>query len=224
MSELEGRRERKKRARRERIYEAARQLFLERGYGATTVEQISEAADVAQATFFNHFPSKAAVLREMTGEVSARLEAMLERELETPGTAEQRIRRFATTALVALAAAEGLAREVLLDLLRTASGPGTALPYLASVREPFTTIVREGQSAGDVRSDLDAALLAELVVGILNTALLGWLNDPEYPFEERLGKYADLIAELLRPRPAGAQARPCHGRLLAGGGGGLPTP
>lgn len=201
MNETTGRRERKKRARRERIYEAARQLFLEQGYAATTVEQIAEAADVAQTTFFNHFQSKDAVLREMTGEISAHLEAMLQQELATSDTAERRIRRFATQALRALGATEGLAREVLLELLRKSSGPGTALPYLASVREPFTTIVREGQSAGDVRRDLEPTLLAELVIGLLNTALLGWLNDPGYPFEKRMTQFVDVIAELIRPRP-----------------------
>ena len=201
MNETPGRRERKKRARRERIYEAARQLFLEQGYAATTVEQIADAADVAQTTFFNHFQSKDAVLREMTGEISAHLEAMLQQELATSDTAERRIRRFATQALRALGATEGLAREVLLELLRKSSGPGTALPYLASVREPFTTIVREGQSAGDVRRDLEPTLLAELVIGLLNTALLGWLNDPGYPFEKRMSQFVDVIAELIRPRP-----------------------
>jgi AcrR family transcriptional regulator len=55
----EGRRERKKRARRSRIYETARHLFLEHGVAATTVEQIAEAADVAQTTFFNHFRARA---------------------------------------------------------------------------------------------------------------------------------------------------------------------
>lgn len=201
MNETTGRRERKKRARRERIYEAARQLFLEQGYAATTVEQIADAADVAQTTFFNHFQSKDAVLREMTGEISAHLEAMLQQELATSDTAERRIRRFATQALRALGATEGLAREVLLELLRKSSGPGTALPYLASVREPFATIVREGQSAGDVRRDLEPTLLAELVIGLLNTALLGWLNDPGYPFEKRMSQFVDVIAELIRPRP-----------------------
>ena len=201
MNETTGRRERKKRARRERIYEAARQLFLEQGYAATTVERIADAADVAQTTFFNHFQSKDAVLREMTGEISAHLEAMLQQELATSDTAERRIRRFATQALRALGATEGLAREVLLELLRKSSGPGTALPYLASVREPFTTIVREGQSAGDVRRDLEPTLLAELVIGLLNTALLGWLNDPGYPFEKRMSQFVDVIAELIRPRP-----------------------
>ena len=201
MNETTGRRERKKQARRDQIYEAARQLFLEQGYAATTVEQIADAADVAQTTFFNHFQSKDAVLREMTGEISAHLEAMLQQELATSDTAERRIRRFATQALRALGATEGLAREVLLELLRKSSGPGTALPYLASVREPFTTIVREGQSAGDVRRDLEPTLLAELVIGLLNTALLGWLNDPGYPFEKRMSQFVDVIAELIRPRP-----------------------
>lgn len=65
----EGRRERKRRELHERIYQTARRLFLERGLEATTVEQIAEAADIAQATFFNHFPSKQAVLREMASEV-----------------------------------------------------------------------------------------------------------------------------------------------------------
>jgi TetR/AcrR family transcriptional regulator, cholesterol catabolism regulator len=201
VNDLRGRRERKKRARRERIYEAARELFLEQGYAATTVAQIADTADVARTTFFNHFESKAAVLREMTGEVSAHLEAMLKQELARPASAERRIRQFATEAVHALGPTEGLAREVLLELLRTASGRGTALPYLASVREPFTAIVREGQDAGDVRRDLDPALLAEVVIGLLNTALLGWLNDPGYPFEKRLAQFVELIAELIRPRP-----------------------
>lgn len=201
-SESEGRRERKKRARRERIYETARQLFLERGFAATTVEEIAEAADIAQTTFFNHFRSKSAVLREMTGEVSGHLQRLLEHELATPGTAEERIRRFATHALKELSRTEGLAREVLHEMLRTASAPGRALPYLARVHEPFTAILREGQDRGDVRRDLDAGLLAELVIGVLNTALIGWLNDPGYPFAARLTQFAELIAELIRPRHA----------------------
>jgi AcrR family transcriptional regulator len=195
----EGRRERKKRARRSRIYETARQLFLERGVAATTVEQIAAAADVAETTFFNHFQSKNAVLSEMAGEVSDHLLTMLEREIATPGTAEQHIRRFATDAVHGLSQAEGLAREVLLEMLRTASGPGNVLPYLSRVHGPFALVLRQGQSDGNVRRDFDPVILAELVVGILNTAIIGWLNDPAYPLARRLAEFADLIGGLLRP-------------------------
>ena len=202
MSRGEGRRERKKRETRERIFETARQLFLEDGFEATTVEQIAEAADIAQTTFFNYFQNKGAVLREMTSEVSDHLEAMLEQELANPGTAEQRIRRFTVRVVQSIDQAEGLARDVLQELLRTSSRPGDALPYLSRVYDPFTAILSEGQVEGNVRGDLEARLLAELVIGILNTALLGWLDDPSYPFEKRLDRFVVLIGELIRPRQA----------------------
>lgn len=199
MNVEEGRRERKKRARRSRIYETARQLFLEHGVAATTVEQIAEAADVAPTTFFNHFQSKGAVLGEMVGEVSDYLHAMLERELTTGGTAEDHIRRFAADCVEALRRTEGLARDVLLEMLRIASGPGKVLPYLARVHDPFVEILRRGREDGNVRRDLEPELLAELVVGILNTALVGWLNDASYPLSERLTQFADVIGELISP-------------------------
>jgi AcrR family transcriptional regulator len=57
-----GRRERRRNETRERIYRAAVKLFAERGFFETTTEQITEAADVGQGTFFNYFPSKQHVL------------------------------------------------------------------------------------------------------------------------------------------------------------------
>ncbi len=55
------RRERKKAETRARIVESATALFLERGYDATTLQDITERADVAPRTFYLHFRSKADV-------------------------------------------------------------------------------------------------------------------------------------------------------------------
>ncbi len=78
----EGRRERKRRQTRERIEAAALRLFLERGFEATTIEDITEAADVSKRSFFDYFPSKEEVVaawqdgfaRELIGAVAAQPE------------------------------------------------------------------------------------------------------------------------------------------------------
>jgi len=51
-----GRRERKKRATRRALAEAAQKLIFERGFDAVTVAEIAEEADTAVTTLFKHFP------------------------------------------------------------------------------------------------------------------------------------------------------------------------
>ncbi len=47
------------------VVEAARALFVERGYGATTIEAISEQADVPPATVYRLFSSKRGILKAL---------------------------------------------------------------------------------------------------------------------------------------------------------------
>jgi AcrR family transcriptional regulator len=57
-----GRRERRGTETRERLFRAAMNLFREHGFQNTTVEDITNAADVGKGTFFNYFPSKEHIL------------------------------------------------------------------------------------------------------------------------------------------------------------------
>jgi len=59
------RRRERARATRERVLEAARALFVERGYVGTTIDAIAERADVSPETVYSTFGSKRALLAEL---------------------------------------------------------------------------------------------------------------------------------------------------------------
>ncbi len=198
-SDGEGRRDRKKRENRERIYDAARRLFLAQGFDATTVEQIAATADISPATFFNHFPSKRAVLNEMTREVFEFLGSAIEEQLKASGGTRERLSRLAAEAADGIGQSRRLAREVLVELVRSTARAGEVPPYLERVHEPFAAVIAEGQLRGEVRTDLDPHYLAEMAVGMFNTAITHWIADPDYPVEERLRQTAVFIGEAIAP-------------------------
>ncbi|MER5912170.1 TetR family transcriptional regulator [Streptomyces sp. NPDC001982] len=55
---METLRERKKRRTRDALLRAAVELFTTQGYEATTVDEIADAVEVSQRTFFRYFPGK----------------------------------------------------------------------------------------------------------------------------------------------------------------------
>ncbi|MEU0281544.1 TetR/AcrR family transcriptional regulator [Streptomyces sp. NPDC088147] len=73
MTELSGRRERKKAATRQKIADTALRLFLERGFDAVGIRDVAAEADVAVTTVFSHFASKEALVFERDEDFELRL-------------------------------------------------------------------------------------------------------------------------------------------------------
>ncbi|HIG72596.1 MAG TPA: TetR/AcrR family transcriptional regulator [Myxococcales bacterium] len=203
------RRERRKIEVRSRIYGVARDLFTKQGFETTTVDEIARVADVAPATFFNHFQSKQALLGLMTGEVFEYLHAMTSEHLEREGSADEKLRAFISSATEGIAASRGVARDVLLEFMRIDATPNGPHPYLERLFEPFVTLIEEGQTAGVMRDDHDATFLAQMAVGMMNSAITNWLADPEYAVEAGLIEAAEFALATLAPRstPVSANAK-----------------
>ena len=197
----EGRRERRRRELHERVCEVARELFTKHGFEATTVEQIAEAADIAPATFFNHFQNKRGVLTMMTSEVVEHVSALVEANLRAELPIGEQLVGLATDAGSQIAANQFIARDVMLDFVRMEARPEEPAPYLARVHAPVTAVLEVGQRRGEVRRDLEARFLSEMVVGALNAAVTQWLSDPTYPIAERLPLAATFVWQAIRSEP-----------------------
>ena len=72
------RRERRSAELRERLFRSALNLFAHKGFAETTVEDITNAADVGKGTFFNYFPSKDHLLAAFGQMQISKLEAAAE--------------------------------------------------------------------------------------------------------------------------------------------------
>jgi AcrR family transcriptional regulator len=62
---------------RQKVLDAAEEVFGTRGYEAASIVDITRAAGIAQGTFYLYFPSKKAVFAELVGELGAKLRRTL---------------------------------------------------------------------------------------------------------------------------------------------------
>ena len=73
-----GRREATKTANRAAILDAARAVFAELGYGATTVRDVIRRTDLASGTFYNYFPDKESLFRAVVEQSAEKVRARVQ--------------------------------------------------------------------------------------------------------------------------------------------------
>lgn len=178
------RRERRKREVRGRILEAAIALFDEQGFEATKVAEISERADVAHKTFFNHFPSKQHLLEAIARSAMDEHLAGIEDLRKRPMSSRQRIARFFDWLAERCEQAGALRPELVHEIIRFTHAhhpEGVA----RRLRDSLAGIVRDGLEAGDVTRAHDEETLVEMLLGAYYALMLSWTNFDGYPLRER---------------------------------------
>jgi AcrR family transcriptional regulator len=167
-----GLRERKKARTRAAIREHALRLFREQGYAATTVDQISEAADVSPSTFFRYFPTKEDVVLQDEMDVIA-LGAF---EAQSPDLSP--VAAFRAAAREAFAS---LSDDDLAKLRETAELTLTVPELRARAMDEYTRTIEVIAEAAAKRSgrdpnDFAVKILAGAIVGVIMAATMPWTD------------------------------------------------
>jgi AcrR family transcriptional regulator len=158
-----GLRERKKHQTRRAITEAAKRLFLERGFDQVSVAEVARVADVSEQTVFNYFPSKEdLVFERMDTFEHELLSAVRERpEGETPLRA---FVRFILDRSETAMAGDGRRRVAELTRLVAASPSLMARErqIVAKYTDALATLLAEETEAGP--DDIEPRLAAEAMM------------------------------------------------------------
>ena len=200
------RRERRRREVHERIVEAAIGLFERKGFAGTTALEIADTADIAEKTFYNHFPTKQHLIQELAESSVDDTARLLDEALRHPGSTADRLRYFfERSADSALEGSRELTREVLLELVRVTQVDGAGPERNRHLHEGFGRMLAEGRARGDVAPDRDLAFLSELVLASWLGIVINWVTLPAYPIRERLASLADLVGDALAPSTPAAR-------------------
>jgi NADH dehydrogenase len=155
----------------ERLLAAARQLFGERGVSRTTVDDLSEAADVARQTFFNHFPYKEALAVELAADgiqhVAERAQALLESGVPALDVLERTVFAVLEDSLIQGELAVVVARELL------HSDPDRARRAAQQIPIPmiFEAILVQAREEGTVRDDLPLDVVASRISALIRSII-----------------------------------------------------
>jgi TetR/AcrR family transcriptional regulator, fatty acid metabolism regulator protein len=190
--------------RRERILDAALDVFSERGYQDTVVDAIAGAAATSKGGVYFHFPGKQALFLALLDRSAARLEAKVERAMagasDAVGRADAALRAVVDT----FSEHRALARLLLVSSL----GAGPEVNHaLVEMRARFAAVVSrqlEAAAAAGEIPPLDVEVAGTAWFGAVHEVVTRWvLTDDRRPLAEL---YAAL-APLLR-RSVGLDAAP----------------
>jgi AcrR family transcriptional regulator len=179
---------------RQRILEAARQLFAASGYEASTTRDIADAAGIANGTLFNYFPSKEAILASLVAEGTAGIPTNFENRSLEGGSFEEELFAFVAAGLRKLKPW----RKHLPVLLETVLNPLTmasANDAQAMRLSHLDTVARLAKHHG--LGDLSAMALQlywTLYVGVL----MFWAQDKSPKQEDTLGLLDSSLAMFTR--------------------------
>jgi AcrR family transcriptional regulator len=152
------------------LLEVAVGEFLARGYDATSMEDLSRAAGITKSSFYHHFSGKEALLRAALERALDGLFAILDEEGARVGTPLQRLQHI-VRGQVAVLVAELPYVTVLLRVRGNTESERWALQRRREFDAHVAALVGEAVEAGELRKEVEPALAARLLSGLVNSVV-----------------------------------------------------
>jgi AcrR family transcriptional regulator len=154
------------------LVEVAARAFLDRGYDATSMEDLSRAAGITKSSFYHHVSGKEALLRGALDRALDGLFGILGEPDALGGPAVARLRHIVRRQVEVLAT-ELPYVTLLLRLRGNTETERWALGRRREFDQAVAALVREATEAGATRPEIDPVVAARLLSGTVNS-LIEW--------------------------------------------------
>ena len=161
---------------RERIIEAATEVFARRGVHGTRVADIAERAGIAYGLVYHHFRNKEEILSAIFAERWAQYVAYLEEVARAPASFRERMRRLIHFWVETYRQDSDLMTVMINEITRSYEFlESHDITAVLVAFDPIERIIVEGRANGEVRADLDARLATYVVLGVAEMVLTGYV-------------------------------------------------
>lgn len=190
---LLSRRERHRAETRERIIRHALRLFSERGVTATTIEDITNAADVGKGTFFNYFPSKEHILAHLCQLQMEKIREFVSKAMHSAESMDRVLYELALILTEEFARSPALLQSILTPMFSSESARHQMADDFADNRLALAELMAARQDRGEIRSDFTPGELAlQFQRALFGTSVL-WSLDPSQPLSECLKQISEVL-------------------------------
>jgi AcrR family transcriptional regulator len=202
------RRQRRSADTRERLFRAALKLFADKGFTETTVEDITNAADVGKGTFFNYFPSKEHILIAFSDMQLSKLQTTVGQMREKAEPMRSFFRSMTLRMTEEPTKAPDVIRAILQANLSSSSVRSVMRERNTRAEGLLTQLVQIGQERGEFRRDLPALELAQVFRQTVFGTLLMWSVYGDASLAERIERAMEILWMGIAPREPVTTAAP----------------
>ena len=187
-------------ARRAEIYEAAAQLFHERGFDGTSVQDIAERVGLLKGSLYHYFGSKEQLLFDLLHEDhETSLADLLTSAAEAAEDPEAQLRAAVVSAAMSAAVRPWRPATFVHEHRYLVQDHARAIMQIRRAYERcFVDILKDGKRKGVFRRDMDPELVAIAALSLVNAIATWYQPGRKWSAQSLAESYADLVHASVR--------------------------
>lgn len=181
-----------------KIFETSMKLFAQKGYDATSVEEITSVVGIAKGTLYYHFPSKEDIFNFLIDEGMKLLKNSIEIKTAKFNSAVSKIKAVILIQIKITAKYEDFITLIISQMYGTGSRNQKCKECVTEYLHILEKIIKKGIADGEIKQN-DAKILSSVIFGLTSSSLIYKIRTNEaLDVATIYQNFSDFIVKILK--------------------------